>query len=326
MTVSENRAVVFAYHDVGVRSLASLLACGIDVALVVTHDDNPSENIWFGSVEKLARLNDIPVIKPKNPNSDDVIDKIREYDPHWLFSFYYRYMLDESILELAQHGAYNLHGSLLPKYRGRVPINWAIIYGESQTGASLHRMVKKPDAGGLVDQEPVPILLNDTAFDVFRKVTCAAEVVLMRAIPKLLDGSATEHPMRLSDGSYFGGRKPEDGLVNWQEPTLNIHNFIRALAPPFPGAFFYNGDTRVSLLGSYYSHKHDNKGPGRTHVAIYWDKGQCWLEGIDGIKLCITQIAADDVVLDEKSFKERFGSELQVIPGADSITISQANE
>ncbi|MBU6470843.1 MAG: formyltransferase, partial [Gammaproteobacteria bacterium] len=152
-TRSNATAVVFGYHNVGVRCLSVLLAHGIKVQLVVTHEDDPRENIWFGSVRRLAELNRVPVVIAENPNAAEFVAKIAALKPDFLFSFYFRFMLKAPLLAVARRGALNMHGSLLPKYRGRVPVNWAIIHGERETGASLHYMEAKPDAGDLVDQQ-----------------------------------------------------------------------------------------------------------------------------------------------------------------------------
>ena len=308
MNTTGKRAIVFAYHNVGVRGLEALLACGVDVALVVTHEDNPEENIWFDSVEQIARLNDIPVIKPQDPNTSQVLEALRACEPDWLFSFYYRHMLGAELLGVASQGAYNLHGSLLPKYRGRVPINWAVIHGERESGASLHRMVVKPDAGALVDQEAVPILPNDTAHQVFQKVTCAAEILLLRAVPRLLGGTAVETALDLQAGSYFGGRKPEDGRIDWQQPAQQIHNLIRAVAPPYPGAFFDIDGERLTLLGSYFR----NDVAHQPHPRLYWQNGRCWADCRDGKRLCITSLRYNDALLDEAGFRARFGEQLLI--------------
>src|SRR5512146_1001898 len=149
-------AVVFAYHNVGVRCLSVLLAQGLEVKLVVTHQDRPGENIWFDSVEALARKHALPVITPENANEPSLLARIRALQPDFLFSFYYRNMLAPELLAAARRGAYNMHGSLLPKYRGRVPVNWAVIMGETETGATLHYMTEKPDNGDIVAQQAVP--------------------------------------------------------------------------------------------------------------------------------------------------------------------------
>ncbi len=231
------RAVVFAYHDVGCRGLAVLLAHGVEVPLVVTHRDDPGETIWFASVRELAALHDLPVITPEDPDAEDVLARVREAAPDFLFSFYYRRMLGARMLALAARGAYNLHGSLLPRYRGRAPVNWAVLNGERVTGATLHRMADKPDAGAIVAQQAVPILPEDTAVEVFRKVTVAAEIALDSALPGLIDASAPHVEQDLARGSYFGGRRPEDGRIDWTRPAREIHDLVRAVAPPYPGAF-----------------------------------------------------------------------------------------
>jgi methionyl-tRNA formyltransferase len=231
------RAVVFAYHNVGVRCLKVLLAQGIDVALVVTHEDNPNENIWFDSVARTAAEYGIPVTTPGNPNTPAFLARLEDLRADFLFSFYYRHMLKPALLGTASRGAYNMHGSLLPKYRGRVPINWAVLHGETETGATLHEMVEKPDAGRIVAQQAVPILPDDTAGEVFDKVVVAAEMCLVSVLPRLTFGDAPHLPMELKAGSYFGGRKAEDGRIDWTKPAQEIHNLVRAVAPPYPGAF-----------------------------------------------------------------------------------------
>ena len=231
------RAVVFAYHNVGVRCLKVLLAQGINVALVVTHTDNPNEPIWFDSVAATAVDYGIPMISPENPNIPEELRRIRELAPDFLFSFYYRQILTPELLAIASRGALNMHGSLLPKYRGRVPINWAIIRGETETGATLHYMEAKPDAGDIVAQTAVPILPDDTAREVLDKVTVAAEITLHQALPALIAGDAPRIAQNLRQGSYFSGRKPEDGRIDWTVSAVGVHNLVRAVAPPYPGAF-----------------------------------------------------------------------------------------
>jgi methionyl-tRNA formyltransferase len=228
-------AVVFAYHDVGVRCLRVLLDAGVAVPLVVTHRDDPGERIWFASVAELSRSRGIAALL--DPSADQIAGELKRLRPDFLFSFYYRRMLPAEMLSLARRGAYNLHGSLLPKYRGRAPVNWAVLHGESETGATLHEMTAKPDAGRIVDRQAVPIGPDDTAGEVFRRVTDAAEQVLKRSVDKLLDGTAVLRPNDLSKGSYFGGRKPEDGRIDWSKSAREIHNLVRAVAPPYPGAF-----------------------------------------------------------------------------------------
>ena len=176
------------------------------------------------------------MITPADPNAPEIVERIAARRPDFLFSFYYRLMLRAPTLALAPRGALNMHGSLLPKYRGRVPINWAIIHGETETGATLHYMTEKADSGDIVAQAKVAILPDDTARDVFDKVTLAAAAVLDRVLPLLAGGTAPRIPQDLHSGSYFGGRKPEDGVIDWSKDAASIHNLVRAVAPPYPGA------------------------------------------------------------------------------------------
>ena len=302
-------AVVFAYHNVGIKGLSVLLENDIDIKLVLSHEDNPEENVWFRSVMQLAELNDIPVILPDDPNTAEIIKQITALKPDWLFSFYYRHMLSQLILSIPVKGAYNLHGSLLPKYRGRAPINWAVLNGETECGASLHRIEAKPDAGALVDQQAVPILSNDTSHDVFQKVTCAAEVVLMRSLPKLLDGTQQETPLDLTTGSYFGGRKPEDSRIDWSCSAMQIHNLIRAVAPPYPPAFFDINEHRLHILGSYIREEIS----ASKQTRIYWEKNKCYADCIDGLRFQITELTIDSNNVDQTSFEKLFGNELNFL-------------
>jgi methionyl-tRNA formyltransferase len=217
------RAVVFAYHDVGVRCLRVLLAGGVTVPLVLTHADAAGEPIWFESVARHAAWHGIETLTPADPNVPEVIERVRALEPDFLFSFYYRALLGPQLLALPRRGAYNMHGSLL--------------HGERETGATLHAMTAKPDAGDVVDRQAVPILPDDTAVEVFRKVTVAAEIVLYRSLPALLAGNARHEPQQLSRGSYFGRRTARDGAIDWRRGALAAHNLIRAVAPPYPGAF-----------------------------------------------------------------------------------------
>jgi len=231
------RAVVFAYGDMGIRCLSTVLDGGIDVPLVVTHADDPHEARWFGSVADFARGRAIAVVTPENPNTADLARQIAVLTPAFLFSFYYRQMLGRELLCLASRGALNMHGSLLPKYRGRAPLNWAILSGEAETGVTLHYMEERPDAGPIVDSEAVPILPDETAIDVFRKMTEAAVLVLRRSLPGLTEGTAPARPQDLTARSYFGRRSPEDGIIDWSQTARRIHDLVRAVAPPYPGAW-----------------------------------------------------------------------------------------
>ena len=225
------RAVVFGYGDIGVRGAATLLECGLEVPLVVTHKDDPNETRWYASLFDFSRERNLRVL------ADPPVDTLEVGAPDLIFSFYYRSMLPMPVLRRARLGAFNMHGSLLPKFRGRAPLNWAIVKGERETGVTLHEMTEKPDAGRIVDQQAVPIGPDDTAVEVFHRMTDAAEAVLKRSLPALVAGTVQYKPNDLSRGSYYGRRRPEDGRIDWTKSAQEIHDLVRAVAPPFPGAF-----------------------------------------------------------------------------------------
>ena len=221
----------------GVGCITALLDAGIQIELVVTHADDPRETIWFGSVASLCQERGIPYVQPEAGDLLELLPQFKKIAPDYIFSFYYRYMITSDILATAGIAALNMHGSLLPKYRGRAPVNWAILHGETKTGASLHIMEAKPDAGDIVGQVAVPIDPDEDATAVFAKVSNAAIEVMQAALPELLQGRVPRAPNVLTNGSYFGGRKPEDGRIHWNQSAKQVHDLIRAVAPPYPGAF-----------------------------------------------------------------------------------------
>lgn len=241
------KAVVLAYHNVGCVGLEALLRHGIEVAAVFTHRDDANENIWFNSVSELAAQNGIPVYSPDDINHPLWVSRIREMQPDFLFSFYYRNMVKPPILEIPTLGCLNLHGSLLPKYRGRVPINWALVNGESETGATLHYMTPKPDDGDIVAQERVPITDDDTARTLFDKVVGASVKLLDTVLPELMGGTAPRVEQDHAAATYFGGRKAADGRIDWNRSARDIRNLVRAVSRPYPGAFSYYGDQRLTV-------------------------------------------------------------------------------
>ena len=241
------RAVVFANSNVGDRCLRVLAAAGIELALVVTHSDRPDDSRWLRRVADTAAELGLDAIICDDPTEPGLAARIAALRPDLLFSFYYAAMIPPAILELAGQGAFNMHGSLLPRFRGRAPTNWAVLLGATETGATLHWMVAAPDAGDIVDQQVVPILPDDTGKDVLDKVTVAAELVLWRSLDAIVAGRAPRLPNRLERGSYHSRRRPEDGRIDWQRPAAEVYNLIRAVAPPYPGAFTELGPHRLVI-------------------------------------------------------------------------------
>jgi methionyl-tRNA formyltransferase len=278
------------------------------VPLVVTVADDPHENRWYASVAETARDYGLTVITPPDAAGAELARHLTDLAPDFLFSFYYRSMLPATLLagarrgalnmhgsllphyrgrapvnwailkgDGARRGALNMHGSLLPHYRGRAPVNWAILKGERETGATLHYMVERADAGDIVDQLAVPILEDDDAREVMAKVTVAAEVILARSLPLLLAGQAPRRPQALLPGAYFGRRRPEDGRIDWRSSAAEIHNLVRAVAPPFPGAFT---EVNHERYGIYRTRRTGERRP--LSPQLYAEDGRCFLVCGDG--------------------------------------------
>lgn len=275
--MKNSNIVVCAYHDVGYRCLEELLRQGAQIALIFTHEDSPAEEIWFQSVRGLAELHAIPCLTT-DINLPENVERVRSLAPAFIFSFYYRTMIRAEVLAIPRLGALNLHGSYLPRYRGRVPVNWAVINGETETGATLHYMVEKPDAGDIVDQERVVIAFSDTARDVFGKVSDAAATVIARAWPLLRDGQAARVPMNLAEGTYCSGRTPADGLIDWTKSAVQIYNLIRGVTHPYPGAFTWLGGRKVIIWQAWPVEGSGRPGQVLSHNPLLAATGQGALE------------------------------------------------
>ncbi|MEJ8854422.1 formyltransferase [Variovorax robiniae] len=303
-------AIVFAYHDVGVRCLRVLLDAGVEVPLVITHEDSPGENIWFASVAQVAAEHGLRCVAPSDAHTPELLAEAAASKPDFLFSFYYRHMLKAAWLNVPSRGAFNMHGSMLPQYRGRVPVNWAIIEGARETGATLHRMNEKPDNGAIVDQCAVPILGDDTASEVFGKVVTAAEIVLARSLPRMIDGTATERVQDLSQGRYYGGRKPEDGRIPSGAGAPQIHNLVRALAAPYPGAFCGFGGREIIFDRTRLFGASEANTDGALRLLCRDDA--LWLHAADGGMLQVLAAHDGDGPIDSAGFARRFGGRSSV--------------
>ncbi|MDO9531372.1 MAG: formyltransferase [Deltaproteobacteria bacterium] len=235
------RIIFMGYHNIGHACLEALIErcreLGDEIVAVVTHADDPKENLWFASVRQLAFENYLPVYQPANPNDPAFVAAMQALQPDWLFSCYYRHMLKQPVLDLPRLGALNLHGSLLPRYRGRCPVNWVLVFGEAETGISLHYMEEKADRGDIVAQHRIPITPEDTAATLLARMTAAAGTLFRETYPRLRSGQAPRLVQDHAQSSYFGGRRPEDGKIDWRQPATAIYNLMRAVTHPYPGAF-----------------------------------------------------------------------------------------
>jgi len=238
------KSIVLAYHNIGCVGIEALLRNGFQIAAVFTHKDDPRENVWFDSVAELAASRGIAVFAPDDINHPLWIKKIKELGPDIIFSFYYRNLIKQPILDIPPAGCLNLHGSLLPRYRGRCPINWVLVNGEKETGVTLHYMTAKPDDGDIVCQKKIIITDDDTARSLHEKTARATSSMLDEILPKIMDGSAPRTPQDHSKATYYGGRHPEDGEIDWTASAKEVRNLVRAVSRPYPGAFSYTANEK----------------------------------------------------------------------------------
>lgn len=265
------RTVFLGYSEVGVAGLETLLEVGAEVVAVFTHEDDPGENRWFGSVPALARARGIPTFTPEDVNRPEWVAKLRDLAPEILLSFYFRRIVSEEVLAIPPRGCFNLHGSLLPKYRGRVPTHWAIIHGETETGVTLHEMVKRADAGAIVAQKRVPIGLEETSRDVLEKQAAATRDLVREIWPDLVAGTAPRIPQDAARATRFPGRRPKDGLIDWTRTSRQVFDLVRAVTDPYPGAFTLDGPERILV---WWGRPHDDREPGAPPGAVLGHSGE----------------------------------------------------
>lgn len=250
---NEKRIIFFGFSDTGYKCLKYLLEEGLNVVAIFTHDADPHENRWFESVEALGKEFGIKVYKPSTLKTEKWARKIKYMRPDLILSVYYRNLIPVEVFSCASLGAYNMHGSYLPTYRGRAPLNWAIINGENYGGASLHVMEKSFDTGDIVAQEKVIFGDDEYVGDIQPRITIAALEALKKALPSILEGNPSLTKQDESKVSYYGKRTPEDGKIDFAQTARQVYNMVRALSKPFPGAFAENvGDWSKLIIWRAY--------------------------------------------------------------------------
>jgi len=205
-------AILFAYHEIGAAALEAMLRNNIDVVAIFTHRDDPAEGGWFRSVARLAADHGIPVHAPDDPNHPLWTDQIRDLSPDAIFSSHYRQMIGSQILYICPGRCYNIHASMLPKYRGRCPINWVLVNGETETGVTLHHMTAEADAGDIIAQQSASIADDDTAATLTATLVSATGTMLAAALDPMASNTAPSTPQDGSMARTSPGGGAEAGL------------------------------------------------------------------------------------------------------------------
>ena len=238
------KTILLAYHEIGAAALDALVASPAEVVAVLTHRDDPQEGGWYRSVAAEAAKHGIPVFAPEDPNHPIWLERLAAMKPDVLVSAHYRRMVSAEFLAIFPRGGVNLHASLLPRFRGRAPINWVLVEGETETGVTLHEMTDAPDAGPILGQRSFAIDRDDTALSLTGKACVATRDLLGDLLPKIASGTAPRTPQDERDATVMPARRPEDGLIDWSQDAERIRDLVRAVTRPWPGAFTHVGDRR----------------------------------------------------------------------------------
>ncbi|MDP2193314.1 MAG: formyltransferase family protein [Alphaproteobacteria bacterium] len=233
------RILFFGYSQLGYDAV-QFLNRTYHLVGVVTHLPNSGYTEPFPLVSDYAKQHNIPVFTPSQPDLGTFTQTFRDLAPDLILSVYYRYLIPVEILQIPTLGAYNMHGSYLPHFRGCAPINWAIIKGAKTTGVTLHEMVAKPDAGAIIDQRSCSIDLDDTAGMLSEKMRPLSLDILKAALPQIINGTCVKQSLDVKQGSYFGRRTPKDGCIDPKVQTAQqVRDLVRALQPAthYPPAY-----------------------------------------------------------------------------------------
>jgi methionyl-tRNA formyltransferase len=187
-----------------------------------------------------------------NPRKNEAFEFIKLVNCDLLLSVNYLYIIESNLIKSAKC-AINIHGSLLPKYRGRAPHIWSIINGEIQTGITAHFITDELDGGDIIDQIIIPIDHKDTGFDILKKYELLYPVLIEKIIKSITENTLKQYSQNSDLATYFSKRTPEDGRINWDWHKERIYNWVRALAPPYPGAFAFYKEQKIIFSSSDFS-------------------------------------------------------------------------
>lgn len=242
------RIVFMGTPDFAVPSLEALLTSGHEVVGVVTQPDRPKgrgQEVVFSPVKVVCRREGIPVLQPLKMKDPAFLDALRQWQPDVIAVTAYGRILPPAILTMPPRGCINVHGSLLPKYRGAAPVQWAIIRGERDTGITTMFMAEGMDTGDMLLQEKVQILPEDTAGTLAPRLAEVGGRLLVETLRRLEAGTLTPQPQDDAQATMAPLLKKEDGEVDWTLPAAEIANRVRGLSP-WPGAYTYvNGERWV---------------------------------------------------------------------------------
>lgn len=246
------RIVFMGTPEFAVPSLDMLVNQGYEIAAVVTQPDKPKgrgKKLSSPPVKEYAQKHDLMVLQPENVKTEEFIETLRNLAPDLMITAAYGKILPKAVLDIPRMGCINVHASLLPKYRGAAPINWAIINGETKTGITIMQTDVGMDTGDILLVRETEIHPDMTAGELHDKLAVLGAEVLKEALEKIKEGTIQRIPQKHEDATYAPMMNKEMGLIDWKKPAQSIHNLIRG-TNPWPGAYTYYKGKRVKVWKS----------------------------------------------------------------------------
>jgi len=276
------RVVFLGNHTVGVRALEALLERD-EVFGVVAHPPDPEDGTRYLSVHDFARKKGLNAVR-RNGRDPGLEDFVRSCRPDLLWITDYRYLLPRGLLTLAPRGVVNLHPSLLPAYRGRAPINWAILHGERELGLTAHFVDEGMDTGDIIEQVRFSLDEDKNVGDALEILYPLYGEITRTVMGHFRHGKVPRRPQDHGRATVFPRRSPEDGLIPWSLPAKRIRDLVRAVAPPYPGAFSFCRGRKVRILSAAVGSETGMNGePGRVleiepaGVTVCAGQGTVWV-------------------------------------------------
>lgn len=266
-----------------VPSLQKISTSSHEICGVVTGRDVPrgrGQQVKQTPVKRLAKSLGFPLLQPRSLRSEEFIEQIRILRPDILVVVAFRILPDE-LLRIPPFGAINLHASLLPKYRGAAPINWALINGERETGVTIFQIRTKVDTGDILAQERVAIAPNDTYADLSERLAIKGAELIVRVLDAIEKGTAAPRPQSHELATHAPKITPEMGLIDWSKKAPEIRNLIHGLSPN-PGAFSLFGKARIKFLRAAVTELPSDREPG---TIVLRDKHRLGIQTGEGILL-----------------------------------------
>lgn len=245
------RVVFISHNELGLACLEELIDLGADVKAIFTRPqtDEIADQVGFGDC---ATSHGITMHEVDSVNTETTAKRIAGYNPDLLFVIGWSRLVDSSILQLASLAALGMHPAPLPRGRGRAPIAWSLIKGLNQTALSFFHLVEEADAGPLVDQKPINISREDTAASLYQKIIAGGRSLINTNYPLFEQGTVPENPQDETQATWWPKRNPHHGLIDWNQSPTEIYNWIRGQSHPYPGAFSYLDDDKITIWEAQY--------------------------------------------------------------------------